>query len=67
MAGRLVEGLEVVVVELDLRPVDHREAQAGEDLDDVVERACHWMPVAERRHAPSRQGHVEALAGQLCL
>ena len=56
--GRQVEGLEVVVVRLDLRPLRHREAQAREHGDDLVAHLGERMHA--RRAAGRRPGRVRS-------
>ena len=64
-AGRgAVEGLEVVVVRLDLGPLGHGEAQAGEDRDDLVAHLDQGVPRAARGPAP-RQGEIGTREGAL--
>src|SRR6266478_3691600 len=58
MIARDVEGLEVVVVALDLGPLGDREAEPCEDRDDLVVDAGQGMQRSLRR-APARQGEVE--------
>ncbi len=73
MVRREVQGLEVVVVGLDLRALDHGEAEPGEDLDDLVLHPAQRMGGAERRAAagerqvgPRRRARSHAL-GLLCV
>src|SRR5258705_13114546 len=58
MIARDVEGLEVVVVALDLGPLGDREAEPCEDRDDLVVDAGQGMQRSLRR-APARQGEGE--------
>ena len=44
-----VEGLEIVVVELDVRPLDDLEAQGGKDADDLVEDMRYGVLPADGR------------------
>src|SRR3989442_1248760 len=64
MVARDVERLEVVVVGLDLGPVDDREAQAGEDRHDLVVDARERVEHASRR-TPARQCQIEPRARPL--
>ena len=59
MIARDVEGLEVVVVALDLRTLGDREAEPGEDRDDLVVDARQRMQRSLRRPA-ARQREIEA-------
>ena len=58
-----VEGREVVVVALDLRPLRHPISQAGKDVDDLLDRADQWVAVARRREAAGRSD-VNGFAGE---
>src|SRR5205823_1278224 len=64
VVARDVERFEVVVVGLDLGPLDDGEAEAGEDRDDLVVDARERVERAARR-SPPRQGEVEPLARAL--
>ncbi len=64
---RDVERLEVVPVELDLRPARHLVTEPREDGDDLVGGSRHRVPVAKRQEAAPRQRHVERRAAQLLL
>src|SRR5437899_7706108 len=61
MVARDVQRLEVEVVGLDLGPLDDREAEAGEDRDDLVVDAREGVERAAGR-APPRQREIEPLA-----
>src|SRR5205807_1916505 len=61
MVARDVQRLEVEVVGLDLGPLADREAEAGEDRDDLVVDAREGMERAAGR-APPRQREIEPLA-----
>src|SRR5262249_34973476 len=66
MVARDVERLEVVVVALDLGSLGDREAEPGEDRDDLV---AHAGQRVERplRGPPPRQGEIEPPAAALGL
>jgi hypothetical protein len=64
MIARDVERLEVVVVALDLGTVDDREAEPGEDRDDLVVHAGQWMERSLRR-AAARQREIQPPAAPL--
>src|SRR3989442_6771544 len=61
MVARDVQRLEVEVVGLDLGPLDDREAEAGEDRDDLVVDAREGVERAAGR-APPRQREIDPLA-----
>ena len=63
MIGRRVEGLEVVVLGLDLGPVDDLVAHADEDVLDLALGLSHQMQMPERR-PPSREGDVDLVFAQ---
>ena len=65
--GRDVERLEVVPVELDLRPGGDLVAEAGEDGGDLVGGPGERVPVAAGQEAPPRQRDVEGRAAELGL
>jgi hypothetical protein len=66
MVRREVQGLEVVVVVLDLRAIGELVAQAREDVGDALEGARDRVQVAQLATAAG-QSHVNALGGQaLC-
>ena len=68
MLGRDIELGEIEVVGLDVRPLGHREAHVGEDLDDLVEHLAHGMNAAFGQWPqPHRQRHVGTLGGQPCI
>ena len=60
--GRDVEGVEVVPVALDLRPLGDGEAEVGEDGGDLVHHLADRVDGALGRGA-RRQGHVGPFAG----
>ena len=63
MVLRYPQPREVVLVQLHLGPLDHREAHAGEGAEDVAQRLRHRMEAAPPP-PPPRQRHVERpLAG----
>src|SRR2546429_613841 len=64
MVARDVERLEVVGVGLDLGPLGDREAEAGEDRDDLVVDARERVERAAGR-APPRQREIEPRARPL--
>src|SRR5204862_495408 len=66
MIARDVERLEVVIVGLDLGPLGHREAEAGEDRDDLVVNARQRMERSLRRPAAGKR-EVESPAPALDL
>src|SRR2546426_8436962 len=66
MVARDVERLEVVVVGLDLGPLGDREAEAGEDRDDLVVDARQRMQRPPRR-AAARQREAEPPTAPLGL
>ena len=57
MIGRHVERFEVVIVVLELRPLEDEEAHAAEDRFDALAQQRQGMTVAERR-GPARQRDV---------
>ncbi len=70
MIGREVERGEVVVVGLDLRTFRHREAERGEDLDDLfghpgerMDRPRQRAPAGQREVGPVRREGLPALLG----
>jgi hypothetical protein len=67
VVGRDVEGLEVVPVELDLRPVGHLVAEPLEDPDDALAGLGDRVTTAPRRQAAARQRDVERRTRQLGL
>lgn len=67
MAGRNVEGREVVVVVLDLRALEHFEAEAEEDVLEQTPRLADDVQTAERLRWIARQGHVDPVGGQALL
>ena len=65
VAGREVEGGEIVVVGLDVRPLGDAEAEIGEDGGDLVDDLADRMDAAGlQRCATHRQGDVDRLRGQ---
>ena len=66
MVRRLVEGREVVVVELHLRPLGNPVAESEEDVDDLTPYLLDEMPTADRMRA-TRQGHVDGIGGDARL
>ena len=73
MLGRDVEGVEVVPVALDLRPLGDREAEVGEDRGDLVGhladgwmRACGGRPGASvtSAHSPATRASSAASASR---
>ena len=62
MLRRHVERFEVVVIVLELRPLDDDEAEPQEDRFDAVAQQRQRMAMTDERRAP-RQRHVERVAG----
>ena len=63
---RNIEGLEVVIVVLDLRPFGHLVADAREQFLDALQGEGHGMQ-ATRGLPPARQGDIDALPRQARL
>ena len=64
VAGRIVEGREVVVVVLDLGTLRDPVAEADEDVLDLAPRPRQRMEVAEPDRRRARQRHVDPLRGE---
>ena len=62
--GRVVEGGEVVVVELDLGALHDPVAEPDEDVLDLAAGADQQVQVAERHRRGAGQGHVDRVGGQ---
>src|SRR5437870_2502801 len=63
MVGLEVEGREVVVVVLDLRPLGDAEAHGDEEVDDLVLDEAEWMRVAAGAAAAGKRD-VDPLVGK---
>ena len=59
MVRRIAELAEVVLLDLDLGAVVHREAEAHEHVDDLVAHDRDGVRVAERPLQPRRKREVE--------
>jgi hypothetical protein len=64
MARRVVQRGEVVEVELDLRALEHAEAEAHEHVLDLPPGLRDEVQRSERRRRVARHGHVHAIRGQ---
>src|SRR5215211_2983245 len=60
----VVERVEVVVDEIDLGPLDAREAEAEEDVLDLAPRLGDEMQAADRLRRLARERDVDAVLGQ---
>ena len=67
MGARVVEGIEVVVDGLDLRPLGHVEAQPDEDVLDLAAGLGHQVQAPDGRKRVSREGHVDAVGDEALL
>ena len=65
--GRVIEGGEVVVVELDLGALHHPVAEADEDVLDLAHGSNQQVARPDRRGRRARQGHVHRVGGQPLL
>src|SRR5438552_650335 len=63
MVGRKVQGLEVIVVGLDLRAFSNRVTHSAKDAYDLIHGADHRMLSAQRTN-DAREGDVDALTLQ---
>ena len=66
MAGRDVEGLEVVVIPFDLGTFDCLEAERPEDPGDLTDRLRDRVQAADA-HSARRESHVLALGAEMAL
>jgi len=66
MVRRDVQQLEVVLVGLDLGPLEDLEAVGVEDLAQVAHEGHHRVEVTDW-HRPARRAHVEGLGGRVCV
>ena len=62
--GRVVERVEVVVDEVDLRPLGDPEAEAEEDVLDLAPGRGQQVQAADRRDRRAGQRDVDAVGGQ---
>jgi hypothetical protein len=61
---RVVEGGEVVVLVLDLRPLHDREAEPDEDVLHPASDLRDQVEMAGQRRRVARHGHVDAVLGE---
>jgi hypothetical protein len=67
MAGRVVEGGEVVVVVLDLGPLHHAVTEAHEDVLDLAAYGGQHVQVPDRGRPDPWQRHIDGVPGEAPL
>ena len=67
MLGRMVQRGEVVVLVLDLRALDDREAEPDEDVLHLAPDLRDQVKAAGRLRRVARQGHVDPVLGQAAV